>query len=244
MYDIPHYHYERVSSTNEVAKELLAKNDKVFVTADYQYEGRGRKGKTWEGESHKNVYLTYGVNETKHHNLHNIMLYQIIGSLAVYYTLAEYIEKEKIRIKYPNDIYILDHNVGYRKISGILSEHSYSGNKCTESILGIGININQTKFEESIANKATSMKLLGIDCNIDSIVEILKENLISILNRNEKEIFSDWKKKLTILNKEVRLSENKSIYKIESINDDGTLTGLNQNGTIRINNGDSITYEL
>lgn len=243
MMDIQHYHFERVASTNDVAKELLTNHDSVFVSADYQYKGRGRKGRIWEGESHKNVYLTYGVNEQKIKSLENKVLYQIIGCLAVVETLRTYIESSKIKLKYPNDVYVND-GKKYRKISGVLSEHSYSGNICEESILGIGINVNQMEFGSVLEEKATSLKKLGLNCEIEQVLEILKKNVIKLLEIDEHTIFENWKNKIDLVGKTIEVVETHSKYKVDSINNDGSLMASNQNGTITINNGDSIIYEL
>ncbi|PKL77372.1 MAG: biotin--[acetyl-CoA-carboxylase] ligase [Ignavibacteriae bacterium HGW-Ignavibacteriae-4] len=243
MMDIQHYHFERVASTNDVAKELLTNHDSVFVSADYQYKGRGRKGRIWEGESHKNVYLTYGVNEQKIKSLKNKVLYQIIGCLAVVETLSTFIESSKIKLKYPNDVYVND-GKKYRKISGVLSEHSYSGNICEESILGIGINVNQMEFGTVLDDKATSLKKLGLNCEIELVLETLKRNVIKFLDIDENIIFENWKSKIDLIGKSIKLVENQSQYTVDLINIDGSLMASNQNGTISINNGDSIIYEL
>ena len=244
MNDVPHYHFERVSSTNDVAKELLEGMDCVFVTAEFQYNGRGRKGRIWEGESHKNIYMTYGVNETKKKSIANKMLYQIIGCLAVEKTLSDKVVADRIKIKYPNDVYVADEMGVYRKISGVLSEHSYSGNVCEESILGIGINVNQTEFDNVLSAKATSLKLLGYKSDIEELVESVKNNLIELLNDDEAETYEIWKNKVNLVGKKVVLVSEKSEYIIDALNADGSLQASNQNGTVTINNGDSITYEF
>lgn len=243
MMEVQHYHFERVASTNDVAKELLTNHISVFVSADYQYNGRGRKGRIWEGESHNNVYLTYGVNERKKKSIENKVLYQIIGCLAVEETLRNYIDSSNIKIKYPNDVYVSDGDK-YRKISGVLSEHSYSGNICEESILGIGINVNQMEFGNVLEQKATSLKKLGINCDIEQVLEKLKISLINILQLDENFIFESWKEKIDLLDKTIEIVETHSQYKVDGINQDGSLLASNHNGSIIINNGDSIIYEL
>ena len=243
MMEIPHYHFERVDSTNDVAKELLKNHDSVFVSADYQYKGRGRKGRIWEGESHKNVYLTYGVNERKKKSLTNKVLFQIIGCLAVEDTLGSLLDSSLIKIKYPNDVYVTDGNK-YRKISGVLSEHSYSGNICEESILGVGINVNQMTFGPDLDDKATSLKRLEANSDIPQVLDNLKDNIIKYLEFDENMIFESWKNKIDLLDKKIELANTHLQYKVDSINQDGSLSVSNQNGSITINNGDSILYDL
>ena len=241
MMEIPHYHFERVDSTNDVTKELLTNNDSVFVSADYQYNGRGRKGRIWEGESHKNVYLSYGVNELKKKSLVNKVLYQIIGCLAVEQTLNNFLDSSKIKIKYPNDVYI-NNGENFRKISGVLSEHNYSGSICSESILGIGINVNQMEFGSVLDEKATSLRILGIKCDTEQVLEKLKISIIGLLDTDENTIFENWKSKVNLVGKTIEKVDTHSQYKVDSIRPDGSLMVSNQNGSITINNGDRKTH--
>ncbi|MER3329925.1 MAG: hypothetical protein RIF34_10140, partial [Candidatus Kapaibacterium sp.] len=154
-----------------------------------------------------------------------------------------FIDSSKIRIKYPNDVYVSDGD-NYRKIAGVLSEHNYSGSVCEESILGIGINVNQMEFGSVLEEKATSLKKIGIKCDIEQVLEKLKISLTKLLDLGEDTIFEAWKVKVDLIGKTVEVVETRSQYKIDSIKPDGSLMASNQNGSITINNGDSIIYEL
>ena len=68
-----------------------------------------------------------------------------ITALAVIDLLLKH--KLTATIKWPNDIY-----VGNRKICGILISHTLRGKNLADSIIGIGININQTQFDPSLPN--------------------------------------------------------------------------------------------
>jgi biotin-(acetyl-CoA carboxylase) ligase len=171
------------------------------------------------------------------------MLYQIIGCLSVKAAIKELIDNREIKLKYPNDIYVVDNNGKYKKISGVLSEHSYSGNRCTETILGIGVNVNQIKFDE-LYEKATSLKLLGYEFEKDEIIEKLKVKLDAYLNSLERNVFNEWKNELNIIGKQVRIVNNNKIYKVISIDNNGTLNAKNDTEEININNGDSVIYDL
>ena len=70
------------------------------------------------------------------------------------------------KIKWPNDIY-----VNHSKIAGILIENSIFGSNIKRSIVGIGININQTIFDTGNYN---SFKLINKkENNIHRILEYL-----------------------------------------------------------------------
>lgn len=171
-------------------------------------------------------------------------MYQIIGCLAVQQTLLTFITDKKIKLKYPNDIYVENDENRYKKIAGVLSEHSYSGRKCTESILGIGVNINQTEFDNVISNKATSAKLLGYSLENDRVLEELKSSINNYVNRNEDEVFTEWVNELDIIGKEVIVINKPGKYIVNAIDENGTLNARYNDEKIKINNGDSIIYDL
>ena len=64
----------------------------------------------------------------------------------------------------PNDIW-----VDTKKICGILIEHSLRGNHISWSIIGIGLNVNQTLFPDDLPNP-TSMKLEKEGADIEHLV--------------------------------------------------------------------------
>jgi BirA family biotin operon repressor/biotin-[acetyl-CoA-carboxylase] ligase len=75
-------------------------------------------------------------------------------SLAVRELCEEAINDE-IRIKWPNDIYHKN-----KKLAGILIENTISGSQLASSVIGIGLNVNQTEFDPNIPNP-TSLKLVS-----------------------------------------------------------------------------------
>lgn len=68
--------------------------------------------------------------------------------------IEDYYNKNEVKIKWPNDIYI-----GKRKVAGILIENSISGKLISQSIVGIGVNVNQGEFSSDAPN-ATSITLV------------------------------------------------------------------------------------
>ena len=171
-------------------------------------------------------------------------MYQVVGCLAVKAALKETIDNLNINLKYPNDVFVEDKSGSYKKISGVLSEHSYSGNRCTETILGIGINVNQKKFESELVDKATSIRLLGYDIDSSLVVQNLKRSLNEILAMDENRIYSTWINELNIIGKSIELVSNKKIYTVIDIDNNGTINAKNDIEEIKINNGDSIVYDL
>ena len=154
-----------IDSTNSYASELLRQNAPLEGTMIYtfdQHNGRGQRGNTWYSQPNKNATLSYILYPT-FLQIEKQFLLNKITCLAVADLMAEIIghskgltQKDKaVQIKWPNDIY-----VGNKKISGILIENTLRETSIRSSIVGIGININQTDFTDAI--NATSLALLTI----------------------------------------------------------------------------------
>jgi len=136
-----------VNSTNEYAKVLLSKNkpsEGTVIFAHYQTNGKGQFGKTWKSEKGKN--LTFSIILYP-----NFLEAKRAYSLnqAVSLGLKDCIESQKIpvSIKWPNDIYYHD-----KKLGGLLIENGLVGENINYSIIGIGLNVNQTTFSQEIPN--------------------------------------------------------------------------------------------
>ena len=97
-------------------------------------------------------------------------------SLAVQETL-ESLEIPGIRVKWPNDILS-----GGQKIGGILLENQFQGNRISRSIIGIGLNVNQTEFRDLPA--ASSLKrVMDIEYDLDALLACLLGSLREHLSR-------------------------------------------------------------
>ncbi|OFY86341.1 MAG: biotin--[acetyl-CoA-carboxylase] ligase [Bacteroidetes bacterium RIFCSPLOWO2_12_FULL_35_15] len=152
-------HLNSVASTNSYASELLRQIKPVEGTLIYTFDqqnGRGQRGSGWESEANKNIALSLILNPSFLQADNQFLITKII-SLSVADLMAEWLHphnlSSKIKIKWPNDIY-----VGDKKIAGILIENTLRENNIQSSIIGIGININQTEFITT--KNATSLKTL------------------------------------------------------------------------------------
>lgn len=165
-----------VDSTNDYALSL--RSDKIFkeglvIVSDYQKEGKGQRGSTWESKKGKNltlsVVLQLDLLINRQFDISRIVSLSIIDVLLLLGV--------KSTVKWPNDIL-----VGKRKIAGILIQNIISANKITHSVVGIGLNVNQLSFYNYIP-EATSLSLeLYKKFNIEQIEDQI---LLSIKNRVE-----------------------------------------------------------
>ncbi len=85
--------------------------------------------------------------------------------MALCQTLQPYLT-QRVEIKWPNDIY-----VGDRKICGILIENRLQGNTIKESIIGIGLNVNQTVFKSDAPNPVSIRQLTGRETDLKELIQ-------------------------------------------------------------------------
>lgn len=136
---------EAAESSNDEARRTIDRLDNLSVVAvRCQTAGRGQGTNSWESAPGEN--LTFSVVLK---NLDILPNQQIAISQITALSVVEFLEDHGIgaRIKLPNDIY-----VGPKKICGILIENSICSGKLGWSIIGIGININQTVFPSHLPN--------------------------------------------------------------------------------------------
>jgi BirA family biotin operon repressor/biotin-[acetyl-CoA-carboxylase] ligase len=165
---------DRVSSTNSYVQELLSKSTPLeegsVIMAVEQSAGRGQMGNFWEAETGKN--LTFSILY-KPDSL--AIEDQFYLSMAISLGICDFLEKQlshEFTIKWPNDIYYNHH-----KIAGILIENTLQGDKIKNSVIGIGLNVNQLHFESEAPNPI-SMKHIS---NKDYVLEELLFNLLNFI---------------------------------------------------------------
>jgi BirA family biotin operon repressor/biotin-[acetyl-CoA-carboxylase] ligase len=158
---------ERVDSTNDEARRHISEIDNLsVVSALEQTKGRGQRGNRWSSQPGENLTFSLVVKDFRIKANEQSAISQ-----ATALSLVDLLSRHEIkaRIKWPNDIY-----AGDEKICGILIENSLKGSEIDWSIIGIGLNVNQTTFPEDLPNP-TSMKLCTGNSNPYNTREILEE---------------------------------------------------------------------
>lgn len=158
---------ERVDSTNDEARRHISEIDNLsVVSALEQTKGRGQRGNRWSSQPGENLTFSLVVKDFRIKANEQSAISQ-----ATALSLVDLLSRHEIkaRIKWPNDIY-----AGDEKICGILIENSLKGSQIDWSIIGIGLNVNQTAFPEDLPNP-TSMKLCTGNSNPYNTREILEE---------------------------------------------------------------------
>ncbi len=161
-------------STNQFLKEKM-KNDCVsgeVVCAKIQSSGRGQRGNVWESEPNQNLTFSFYLEPFLLDIKHQFSLNYFV-SLAIYDFLEEFLpNKSLLQLKWPNDIYYNN-----KKIGGVLIENQVKDSFVANTIVGIGLNINQLKFN---LPRATS---LAIETNEKYEIEEALGFLLRSLNK-------------------------------------------------------------
>jgi BirA family biotin operon repressor/biotin-[acetyl-CoA-carboxylase] ligase len=152
----------------------------VYQT-DFQTNGKGQHGRIWESHRGENLLCTYvlelnalkqGKNWVPSEQL-GLSAAVALGTQAFFMEFAG----EETKIKKPNDIYWRD-----RKAGGILIENIVRGTDWTWTVIGIGLNINQTQFSNEAGNPVSLKQITGKDWDIKTMQKKLAESLSASLN--------------------------------------------------------------
>ncbi len=222
-----------VDSTNTYLKNLLSNSKPLIegtvIMAEHQYAGRGQNLNIWESQAGKNLTISIYLKPSFLSVSDQFDLNKAI-SLGVADCLNKVLG-ENCHIKWPNDIYFHD-----RKIGGILIENVIKGYNLKESVIGIGINVNQTNFSAPLSRVNSISKVLHKDYNLQLLLTQLCQDIESRylqLKAGKKDLLDEnYQNSLYRFNEQHRFQiENKIV--------EGIIKGVSQTGKLllQINNG-------
>lgn len=169
-------HYPQLDSTNNECRRLLQANQigegAVIMTA-WQSAGRGFGRNRWESAPNQNLTISI-LLQPQNLRAEDQFFLTCITSLALKDTVGLLIPNaDDIRIKWPNDLY-----AGNKKLAGILVENDVMGPFISNSILGIGLNVNQKQFESDAPNPISVALLSGQNHEVSEVLQILWDCLM------------------------------------------------------------------
>ncbi|QYJ67518.1 biotin--[acetyl-CoA-carboxylase] ligase [Flavobacterium litorale] len=224
-----------INSTNDYLKSLSAAqylDNFTIVVTEHQTQGRGQMGTQWESEQGKNLTFSMLVKDLL---LEINAIFYLNAAVAV--SIITTLEKFKVpglAIKWPNDIL-----AGNKKLGGILIENNIRSNGEIHSIVGVGLNINQTNFGG--LPKATSLTLVTgnmFDKHelMLAITKNLKRNVSRLLNKDADALWEQYLSKLYKRNIPMTFEKNDEKFM-------GIIKGVAKNGSLEVQlEDDSITY--
>lgn len=160
-----------VNSTNDY---LRLHPDVVTLRTDYQTAGHGQAGNGWESEPGKNLLFSTRLKDLGL-DAGEQWLINILVSVALYKTLT-HSSKTTLTIKWPNDLYY-----GDQKLAGVLIENTLLGNRIADSIIGIGLNLNQTEWHSDAPNPVSLKQITGMDYDPDEVMKTFLTTLTELV---------------------------------------------------------------
>lgn len=191
------YYLPQCQSTNDVLAQYIAQNeehlpDGFVIYSDFQTAGRGQRGNSWDSEPRKNLMFSLHLRPNFLEARYSFWLSAAV-SLAIVQVLNTRVTD--CMVKWPNDIM-----VNGKKLGGILIENSVVGMNLDQSIVGIGLNINQINLPDN-ATSLAQIRQLEFD-RLELLLQI-RDEIMLMYHRLKAE---GWEK--------IRLKYYTRLYKI------------------------------
>ncbi|MBZ5658093.1 MAG: biotin--[acetyl-CoA-carboxylase] ligase [Acidobacteriia bacterium] len=229
------HHYYKIGSTNAVAMQLAAEGapeGSVFL-AEEQLAGRGRGANTWHSARSTGIYCSVILRPAMPPS--DALVFSLAAGLAVRAAVLDIAPLLQPDLKWPNDLLLSG-----RKFCGILTEMNAEATQVRHLVVGIGINVNQSKFPADLRELATSLR---IDTGTEwSRVELCGA-LLKSLDREYRALANDAGARKSILQRfeqnsssvrgrKVRVEENGGI--------DGITEGLDARGFLQVRTAEGV----
>lgn len=195
-----------------------------------QTAGKGQREKRWLAEKGANILLSIALEPEK---LGSPQPFIFNASVAIAcHDFFKEISGDETTIKWPNDIYWRD-----RKAGGILIENIYSGEQgWTWSVVGIGLNINQTSFSPDIKNAVSLKQITGKDWDV---LELTRSLCSAIENRvgsmHPGQILNEYNARLFKKNESVKFRKENRLF-------DAVIKGVNALGELEVSGAITETF--
>ena len=219
--------FDTVDSTqNAVQRQADTLDNLSVIAAREQTAGRGQRGNRWKARPGENltfsVLLRPGEDGIPCIPVHGQFLVSQAASLAVRDLLRE--EGIAAAVKWPNDIY-----VGDRKICGMLIENTLAGDRIRTSVIGIGINVNQSEFDPELMNPTSMKKVTGREFDLPTLLERFCRLFLHRWAQPSEALQGDWLEAL------YRKDERRSYTDCRSGTVfEGTIKGISESGLLRM----------
>ncbi|MGL4781081.1 MAG: biotin--[acetyl-CoA-carboxylase] ligase [Bacteroidales bacterium] len=166
---------DEVDSTNKYLRELTTKNKSIeegtLVWSKKQTKGRGQTGNSWESEPNMNLTFSFILYPEFLHINEQFILSELVAA-ALLEELSQF--GSGFSIKWPNDIYWMD-----KKVAGILIENDLTGSQIQQTIVGVGLNVNQTLFISDAPNPVSLKQITGKTFNLVDLLDSIMSNIYS-----------------------------------------------------------------
>lgn len=224
------------TSTNDLAWELLssAPPEGTVLFTPHQTSGKGQQGARWYSNPGENLTFSLVLYPGFLRALHAFDLNRL-ASVALERTLSRFLPDADIRIKWPNDIL-----VSGKKIAGILIRNQLQGQKIATSVIGIGLNINQTDFPEPFGSRTTSVKkLTGKTVEVEDVLQTLLKQIELIYLKLRK---SDMAVLDRIYLQNLYGYQEPGRFRVDGREKEGIIIGVNRTGQLALELDGKLRY--
>jgi BirA family biotin operon repressor/biotin-[acetyl-CoA-carboxylase] ligase len=221
--------YERIDSTNKLAKELALKGaqDGTVVLAEEQAAGKGRMDRRWLSPGYTNLLFTILLRPKFDPN--DTFILTMILAVAVIDTVREMSGLE-ILIKWPNDLCI-----NQKKVAGILTEFSIRDKRLEYVILGLGLNVNWRPEEnDGLMYPATSIlaesgRMISRNELLSEILKRFEGSYNEVLSGKGEDLYMRWNQLSMIIGKDVEIISQDEVVR-------GKVIRIDRNGVLLLKN--------
>lgn len=221
-------------STNDIALHMVRQgqaSEGTIVICEHQINGKGQRGNVWQSQAGLNLTFSLVLRPNFLDITEQFALNMCVSN-GIRGLLADYVSN--VKVKWPNDIIV----PGYGKIGGVLIENTFSGSNWENSIVGIGLNINQENF---LNPKATSLsKITQNNFDLKELFRLLisriEQSYLPLKRGRLKEIRNEYLNHLYLRNTKSRFLSGNLIFwgEIIGVEPSGKLQMQTEEGEIRL----------
>lgn len=225
--------YETIDSTNEAFKRII-RSGKILTSGDiiaarFQTHGKGQRENVWESEHGANLTFSFYYQPNNLKATDAFALNQVVSILIVDFLRSK--DVGGVTIKWPNDIFVEN-----KKVCGVLIENTLAKDEVIESIVGIGLNVNQQSFHTT--------------SNSTSLSEVLQQQLVIEILLEE---FQPYLQKIDLFLQRRNLIENRYHELLFGLNENrrfesggeefyGTIRGVANGGKLKVQLDNTYRY--
>lgn len=193
--NLKYYHFDQLDSTNAYLQRMQSEHDiyNWVVSADEQTAGKGMGSNGWESETGKNLTFSLAVGMGFLPAERQFLLSEAVA-LGIIEVLDKTLPTEQLSIKWPNDIYY-----GNCKLAGILINSTIKTNMMDLSVIGIGLNVNQMRFQDWPTHPISLKMITGKEYDLKPLMEQIASQVIKkvkLLKSDPTSIEQDYLKRL------------------------------------------------
>lgn len=224
---------EQATSTNQILMELADQGapSGLLLIAEQQSAGHGRMDRKWFSPPGENLYFSMMIRpEIIPHRAPQLAL---VVAAAIYIALKKCYPKLDVGVKWPNDIFISG-----KKVAGVLCEMQTDMSFVKHVVIGIGLNVNQERFDPSLSEIATSIAL-----EVGEKVSRIK--LLAEVVNSLDFLYQQWLKEglapiIPLLNQASVLVGKEVTVNLANRSYQATVLGIDENGFLQVKTAEGL----